>query len=72
MDAYTSQFTSAQIDQGLNVALGMIQIISLITQYGYDVSTIQNHPEWSYVVLDSSDKILAGIRVDGSAYMAIL
>jgi hypothetical protein len=72
MDAYTSQFTSAQIDQGLNVGLGMIQIISLITQYGYDVSTIQNHPEWKYVVLDSNDKVLAGIRVDGSAHMAIL
>lgn len=72
MDAYTSQFTSAQIDQGLNVSLGMIQIISLITQYGYDVSTIQNQPEWKYVVLDSNDKILAGVKVDGSAYMADL
>jgi hypothetical protein len=70
MDAYTSQFTSSQIDQGLGVSLGIIKIISLITQYGYDVSIIQNHPEWTYVVTDSEDKILAGVRFDGSVFMA--
>lgn len=72
MDAYTSQFTSTQIDQGLGVSLGIIQIISLITQYGYDVSTIANHPEWVYVITDSEEKILAGVRIDGSVFIANL
>ena len=72
MDAYTSQFTSEQIDQGLGVSLGIIKIISLITQYGYDASTIANHPEWTYVITDNADKILAGVRVDNSVFIADL
>lgn len=72
MDAYTSQFTSSQIDQGLSVSLGIIKIISLITQYGYDVSTIANNPEWAYLITDSTDKILAGVRVDNSVFIADL
>lgn len=70
MDAYTSQFTSVQIDQGIGVALGIIKVVSLITQYGYDVSTIANHPEWSYLITDNADKILAGVRFDGSVFIA--
>lgn len=70
MDAYTSQFTSAQIDQGLGISLNVIKLITLITSLGYDIVTLQNQPEWTYVVTDSEDKILAGVRVDGSVFMA--
>lgn len=72
MDAYTSQFTSAQIDQGLGISLNVIKLITLITSLGYDIVTLQNQPEWTYVVTDSEDKILAGVRVDGSVFMADL
>ena len=72
MDAYTSQFTSAQIDQGIGISLNVIKLITLITSLGYDVVTLQNHPEWSYVVTDSVDKVLAGVKVDGSVFMADL
>lgn len=72
MDAYTSQFTSAQIDQGLGISLNVIKLITLITSLGYDIVTLQNQPEWAYVVTDSEDKILAGVMVDGSVFMADL
>jgi hypothetical protein len=71
-DEFISKFTSSQIDQGVDIALKVIKLITLITSLGYDIVTIQNHPEWSYVVTDSVDKVLAGVRVDGSVFIGEL
>ena len=78
MADYTSKHTGSTIDKGVDEALESKQyiyeslVLSLGVQLGgYDTSTI-THPEWERVCLDKDDRILAGIREDGSLYIAEL
>ena len=59
------------IDDNTNAAQNIIKLMTLMSYYGYDSSTYSN-PEWQTVVIDSSDHVLAGWRVDGSAFIADL
>ena len=68
---YESSYTGTLLDQSVTVGLNVIQLMSLIQAYGADSSTIEN-PEWSYVVIDSSSKVLAGKHTDGGVYIADL
>lgn len=66
---YQSSYPGSLIDQSVNVGLNIIQLMSMMQAYGADSSTIEN-PEWTYVIVDSSDHILAGKRTDGGVYIA--
>lgn len=51
-------------------SLSNFAAIMMVTfNYGYDASTITS-PEWKCVMLDSEDKVLAGVRVDNSVFIA--
>lgn len=65
---FISNFTSYQVDQGIDISLKVIKLISLITFHGYDASNVDSL-EWSYLILDSQDKIIAGIKLDGSIFI---
>ena len=43
----------------------LMQVLMLEQMYGYTSSTSEN-PEYTYVIMDSEDKILAGKKVDGT------
>ena len=68
---YQSSYTGSLLDDGVNVGLNVIQLMSLIQEYGTDSSTMESI-EWSYLMLDSSDYVLAGKRIDGGVYIADL
>jgi hypothetical protein len=59
------------IDGNTNTAQKIIKLMTLMSYYGTDSSTL-NNPEFQTVIIDSSDHVLAGWRVDGSAYIADL
>ena len=44
-------------------------IMMIALNYGYDASTATN-PEWKYIILDSEDRILAGVKVDNTVFVA--
>ena len=67
-DEYISKFTSYQVDQGIDISLKIIKLISLVTYNGYDATSIVN-PEWDYLILDSQDRIIAGIKSNGSIFI---
>ena len=59
------------IDDNTNTAQNIIKLMTLMSYYGTDSSTFDS-PEYQTVVIDSSDHVLAGWRVDGSAFIADL
>lgn len=71
---YNSEYTGAQID-GAITAIGktvqVMQIISFMVEFGVQSSSTTN-VEWKNLILDSGDKILAGVRVDGTVFIADL
>jgi len=74
MSEYISNYTGAQIDNAITVQgkiVQVMQLIALMTELGTTSSTTTN-PEWKNLLLDSGDKILAGVRVDGTVFIADL
>jgi hypothetical protein len=59
------------IDGNTNTAQNIIKLMTLMSYYGTDSSTLDN-PEFQTVIIDSSDHVLAGWRVDGSAFVSDL
>lgn len=73
---YTSKYTGEQIDNVLlnGGALGTYDAIRLMAglQYGGYTVTETTNAEWAYVLTDSANKVLAGVRQDGSLFIAEL
>lgn len=71
-DEYVSSYTGIQIDNAITLQgkiVQVMQIIGLIAEYGTISSEVTNS-EWSNVITDSQDKILAGVRRDSSIFIA--
>ena len=77
MADYTSSYTGPEIDEGVGIALShedaynSLVLMLGLSYSGYVVSEI-THPEWKEVCVDSQDKILCGIKADGSYYVSSL
>lgn len=71
-DEYVSSYTGIQIDNAITLQgkiVQVMQIIGLMAEYGTTSSEITN-PEWSNVITDSQDRMLAGVRHNGSIFIA--
>lgn len=78
MTIYTSNYTKGEIDEGVSLGLASpkniydaIRLMAGLQYGGYTVTETTN-AEWKYVLTDSADKVLAGVRQDGSLFMAEL
>ena len=71
-DEYVSSYTGIQIDNAITLQgkiVQVMQIIGLMAELGTTSSEVTNL-EWSNLITDSQDKILAGVRRDGSIFIA--
>lgn len=71
-DEYVSSYTGIQIDNAITLQgkiVQVMQIIGLIAEYGTTSSEVTNS-EWSNLITDSQDRILSGVRQDGSIFIA--
>jgi len=75
---YTSNYTKDEIDEGVGLGLASpkniydaICLMAGLQHGGYTVTETTN-AEWAYVLTDSADKVLAGVRQDGSLFVAEL
>ena len=71
-DEYVSSYTGPQIDNAIALQgkiVQVMQITGLMIEFGITSSEITN-TEWSNLITDSQDKILAGVRRDGSILIA--
>ena len=71
-DEYVSSYTGIQIDNAITLQgkiVQVMQIIGLIAEYGTTSSEVTS-TEWSNVITDSQDRILSGVRQDGSIFIA--
>lgn len=71
-DEYVSSYTGIQIDNAITLQgkiVQVMQIIGLIAEYGTTSSEVTNS-EWSNLIIDSQDRILSGVRHDGSIFIA--
>lgn len=71
-DEYVSSYTGIQIDNAITLQgkiVQVMQIIGLIAELGTTSSEVTN-PEWSNLITDSQNKILSGVRHDGSIFIA--
>ena len=59
------------IDDNTTSTQSIIKLMTLMSYYGTD-SSVYSNPEWQTLVIDSSDHVLAGWYVDGSAFIANL
>lgn len=73
MEIYISKFTAKEIDEAVEkyktLSLSKYELVksSVLLVSDYETSTVDN-PEWSEVIVDADDKIIAGIKQDNSAY----
>ena len=72
MATYTSSYTGAEVDRGIEIARGMVSHMRLMAHaFGQvDTETTVQNPEWTEVIVDADDRILAGIKVDGTIFIA--
>ena len=71
-DEYVSSYTGIQIDNAITLQgkiVQVMQIIGLIAEYGTTSSEVTNS-EWSNLITDSQNRILSGVRRDGSIFIA--
>lgn len=75
MAIYTSNYTQPQIDAGVGLGLesgeAVFKAVALLfcVQYQYEVSSDSN-PNYQKFIVDADGKIVAGLRNDGSVYIA--
>ena len=75
---YTSKYTKDEIDEGVGLGLAspknIYDAVRLMTglRYGGYTVTETTSVEWKYVLTDNADKVLAGVRQDGSLFIAEL
>lgn len=75
---YESNYTKEELDAGIGAALlhqedaySAIRLLFGIGWGGYTVNEVSN-VEWQKALLDSQDKVIAGIKADGSFWTAEL
>ena len=71
-DEFISSYTGTQIDNAITLQgkiVQVMQIIGLIAEYGTTHTTITS-VEWLNCLTDSQDKVIAGVRVDGSVFIS--
>lgn len=71
-DEYVSNYTGPQIDNAIALQgkiVQVMQITGLMIEFGITSSEITN-TEWSNLITDSQDRILSGVRRDGSIFIA--
>lgn len=72
MAIYTSKFTAKEIDEAVEkyktLSLSKYEVVkkSILLISDYTTSSVDN-PEWSEVIVDANNKIIVGVRQDGSA-----
>lgn len=78
MGLYTSKFTKDEIDEGVGLGLASpkniydaVRLMAGLQYSGYTVTETTN-AEWKYVLTDLNDKVVAGVRQDGSLFIAEL
>lgn len=75
---YTSGYTKDKIDEGVGHGLASPQniynAVRLMAglQYGGYTTTETTNAEWASVLVDANNKVLAGVRQDGSLFIAEL
>lgn len=77
MAIYTSNYTKNEIDEGvglglsspLNIYKSIVAAICASSIDGFTVTETTN-AEWDYVLTDSEDRVIAGVRTDGSLFVA--
>ena len=75
---YTSNYTKDEIDESIglglaspNILYDAVRLMAGLQYGGYTVTETTN-TEWAYVLVDSADKVLAGVRQNGSLFVAEL
>lgn len=78
MTVYTSGYTKNEIDKGVGLGLASplniynsLRLAFGVMKGGYTITETTN-AEWAYVLVDSADKVLAGVRKDDSLFVAEL
>ena len=72
MATYTSSYTGPEVDVGIELARRMVSHMRLMAHafdQVYSETTIQN-PEWTEVITDYDGRVLAGVKVDGTIFIA--
>lgn len=73
MDIYISKFTAKEIDEAVEkyktLSASKYDVVksSVTLVSDYETSTVDS-PEWSDVIVDADNKIIAGIKQDNSTY----
>ena len=65
-------FPNTERDRGIELARRMVSHMRLMAHaFGQvDTETTVQNPEWTEVIVDADDRILAGIKVDGTIFIA--
>lgn len=78
MEIYESGYTKNEIDEGVGLGLASpkniynaIRLMAGLQYGGYTVTETTN-AEWKYVLTDLNDKVVAGVRQDGSLFISEL
>lgn len=72
-ETFISAFTGAAIDSSIGVLqkiVQIMQIVALMAEDGVYATTTVTNPEWKNLIVDYDNKILAGVKVDNTIFIA--
>lgn len=72
-ETFISAFTGAAIDSSIGVLqkiVQIMQIVALMAEDGVYATTTITNPEWKNLIVDYDNKILAGVKVDNTIFIA--
>lgn len=71
-DVYTKSQVDTKldaVDEATSDANGLAMCMALVQLSSVSTMTSITNPEWYYVITDSDDKVLCGVKKDGKAYV---